>query len=855
MVGTGVEGDVPPVPPRRIQVWGPAGLALVIVALCVPVWLLVPGLPGDRHVSLPLFGAVFGAYALTELPAFMLRFEVRRHAAVISLTDIALVLGLFLLPPWAILAAGAAALIVILPGERGAWERRLFNRALFVADVTVAAALFNAVGHAGIDDTGSWPFAYAAVAAGSLVSAMSFYAVITLVQGRPSRGQVVSIVVTSLATGAISCTLGLAALMLVRVTAWSAVLIAVIIGVFGFAYRGYSRSFRERRTLSELYEFTSEVGSQASDGGLADTVLQQTREFLRAECATLWLPAMGSYPEIVLSALVDEGVRDEPAGPPDRIRSLAQIDVDTGVVDMSRSEDPELLRALIDRGVDEVIATPLRSGSTVIGVLEVTNRLGDGAWFGPDDARLLKTLAAHAGVAVENSRLVDRLRHDAYHDALTGLPNRRRFSDALDEAISVRPAPDEAVAVILLDLDSFKDVNDTLGHLAGDRLLVEVGRRLEDAAPNGALLARMGGDEFTLLLRLPSAEAAQREGSALLAVLTDPVDMDGLSIDVGGSVGIALFPDHGIDGGLLLQRAEMAMYAAKRAVRQVRVYQPTMDSLSVRRLALVGELRRAIDDEQLSVYYQPKIGLVDQQFIGVEALVRWHHPEQGVIDPDDFIPIAEHTGLIGPLTSYVLESTLRQCRRWLEDGRRLHVAVNISVRSLVDPDFADEVDRLLLETEVPAELLTLEITESGVMSEMDRSLPTLHRLRERGIKLSVDDFGTGQSSLTYLRRLPVTEVKIAKGFVLSMATDPGDLAVVRAIVDLGRHLGLNVVAEGVESEMAYQLLREMGCDVVQGFLLSRPVPYERLEAWIQARTVAAPSAAATGHPWLRVVNN
>ena len=828
----------------------PVALTSLLVALSGAVWVAA----GLGHSARP-FNPIVWAFVLLAYCASAsskLHIEVRRHTYSLSLSEIPLVVGLFWLPPWSILVAAVLAEATMLVRRRTSVERMLFNLGLIIFVVCLAASVFAAAGGFAISDIDSWPAAYAATESEIVASALAVVLVITHVQGKPRAAQVWSLFGTAVVTAALTTTLALVILLAIHVTAWASALVFVIVGVFVLAYRSYAGSVQQRKSLNELYEFTRAVGTSKQGVGLADTVLERTREFLKAEGATLWLPAIGPYPEMLLTARVDEGVRDEPLGPPDPVRALVMAENRTMLVAARSADNPEIRRALHARRVDEVIVTPLRSGDTVIGVLEVTNRLGDVSTFGPDDARLLKTLAAHAGVAVENSRLVDRLRHDAYHDALTGLPNRRRFSTALDEAIAVRPAPNEVVAVVLLDLDSFKDVNDTLGHVAGDQLLAEVGHRLRDVAPQGALVARMGGDEYALLLRLPSASAAQREGLALLAALTEPIDVEGMSIDARASVGIALFPDHAVDGGTLLQRAEVAMYEAKGAVRQVQTYQPAMDSRSTRRLSLVSELRRAIEEQHLTVYYQPKVSLADQELVGVEALVRWHHPERGVIDPDDFIPIAEHTGLIGVLTSYVLESALRQCRAWLDEDRYLHVAVNVSTRSLVDSDFADDVDRLLHLTGVPASMLTLEITESSVMSDIDRALPTLHRLRDRGVRLSVDDFGTGHSSLTYLRRLPVDEVKIDKTFVLNMATDSGDLAIVRAIVDLGRHLGLTVVAEGVESEIAYTLLRDIGCDMVQGFLLSRPVPYERLETWIRARTVLAPATAGGGVRRLRV---
>ncbi|MGH3716786.1 MAG: putative bifunctional diguanylate cyclase/phosphodiesterase, partial [Micromonosporaceae bacterium] len=313
--------------------------------------------------------------------------------------------------------------------------------------------------------------------------------------------------------------------------------------------------------------------------------------------------------------------------------------------------------------------------------------------------------------------------------------------------------------------------------------------------------------------------------------------------DVDTVVGIALHPDHGTEPESLLQRADVAAYAAKGSSSGVRVFNLGLESRSVRRLGLAGDLRRALDNGEIEVYFQPKIALAGRALTGLECLARWEHQAHGSVAPEDFISVAEHTGQLAKLTDVVLREGLRRCRQWDAEGRPLGIAVNLSPRSLADPDFPSYVEALLNEYAVPADRLTLEITEDGMVGETEKPLPTLRLLRELGVRLSVDDFGTGYSSLSYLRRLPVHEVKIDRTFVQGMATDPGDLAIVRAVVDLSRHFGFSVVAEGVESELTLSLLEEMGCDLGQGFFFSRPLPYERLEAWFTAQTELATTPA------------
>jgi diguanylate cyclase (GGDEF)-like protein len=483
---------------------------------------------------------------------------------------------------------------------------------------------------------------------------------------------------------------------------------------------------------------------------------------------------------------------------------------------------------------------PLRSGTAVVGCLEVTGRIGDYASFGPDDVRLLETVAAHVAVAVENARLVDRLRFDAHHDALTGLPNRRRMLAALEEAVKVR-APGEVVAVIQFDVSGLRDVNESLGHAAGDKLLSEVARRLRLEAPPAALVTRVGGDEFVMTLRMPSTDDAEALAAELRRKLQGQMEIGSLTLDVDTAVGVAVHPEHGSEPAALLQRADVATYVAKAISSAVQVFNLALESRSARRLGLAGDLRRALDNDELEVVFQPKVTLGTRQLVGVECLARWEHTAHGLVAPEDFVAVAEHTGQLGRLNETVLREGLRRCRDWADASRPLNVAVNLSSRTLLDPDFPDQVAALLQEYGVTPGQLTLEVTESGVTSERDRPLPTLRRLHELGVRLAVDDFGTGNSSLSHLRRLPVDEVKIDRTFVQGMATDPGDLAIVRAVVDLSRHFGLTVVAEGVESELTLALLEEIGCDIGQGFLFSRPLSYDRLEAWFGAQTEPEPT--------------
>jgi len=393
-------------------------------------------------------------------------------------------------------------------------------------------------------------------------------------------------------------------------------------------------------------------------------------------------------------------------------------------------------------------------------------------------------------------------------------------------------------------VDGLRDVNESMGHAAGDKLLAEVAERMRGIAGPGALVGRFGGDEFVVTLRAESTEASVQLATQMREQLRGPMTVGSLTLDVDTAVGVAVHPEHSDDPEALLRRAELAANAAKVVPYRVQLFHPALESRAVRRLGLAADLRRALDGGQLDVYFQPKVTIRDRHLVGVECLARWQHPAHGEVAPEDFVAVAEHTGQLHRLTEVVLAEGLRRCRQWADADRPLSIAVNLSARTLLDSRFPDQVHQMLKQYRVPAAQVTFEISEPGMLGDIERALPTLYRLRDLGVRLSVDDFGTGASSLSYLRQLPVHEVKIDDSFVQGMATDSGDLAIVRAVIGLSREFRLTVVAEGVESELTLDLLEEMGCEIGQGYLFSRPLPYERLEAWFNAQT--EPESTPTG---------
>jgi diguanylate cyclase (GGDEF)-like protein/PAS domain S-box-containing protein len=426
--------------------------------------------------------------------------------------------------------------------------------------------------------------------------------------------------------------------------------------------------------------------------------------------------------------------------------------------------------------------------------------------------------------------------HQALHDALTGLANRTLFRSLVDHAVKPRRRTDARAAVLVMDLDGFKEINDSLGHAAGDDLLVELGRRLKAALRASDTVARLGGDEFGVLLpnaRIPAD--VLRAVTRMQAAVGSPITIQGLSLSLEASIGIALYPDDGKDVETLLQCADGAMYHAKREKSGWAFYDPSRVRHDIARLTLTNDLRRALDQRELVLYYQPKAILADGEVHAVEALLRWNHPVRGLVGPDEFIPMAQQTSLIKPLTLYVIDEALRQCRSWQDDGLRLAIAVNLSARNLVDPDFPTQVAGLLERWHVESALLEFEITESAMLADPLRTKVILEQLSAMGIRLSVDDFGTGYSSLAYLKRLPVNEIKVDRSFVMNMDEDEDDATIVRSTIDLGRNLGLDVVAEGVENEQVWERLKALGCTAAQGYYLSRAIPAPELRTWLVER--------------------
>jgi len=605
-------------------------------------------------------------------------------------------------------------------------------------------------------------------------------------------------------------------------------------------YRGLAHRYKG---LETHYEFVSSVVRSTDLTEIMQSVLAAARKLLRVNDAVLLLRSTGEGEPALRVRLGDAGselVEVAPSQHAAEVRALMPR-AEARRVDLA-TEAPPWLR---DLTAIAALAAPITgTDRSVVGVLVVTQtkRKAVGS-FGEADAALLGSLAAQASVAIENGLLFHALEreaaeraHQATHDPLTGLPNRRLLTEVLAEALERAYANHRRVGLIVVDLDLFSQVVDAFGHASADGLLIQAATRMRGLLPESATLARLSGEQFAVVM--PDVEDGNEViGAArmLIAGFDPPFQAEGVLLALGINVGIAVYPEQAVDAASLVQRAHIAADAARQHRSGWELYDPQHDPATPRRLALAADLREALETDGLDLCFQPKVELATGVVRGVEALVRWNHPRLGRVRPDEFIRIAEHTGDIRALTMVVMRKALAACRTWRDLGLDISVAVNLSARNLLDLHLVDDVSAAIDESGVPAAALTLELTESVVMSDSPRSEDVLSGLNELGVRLSCDDFGTGYSSLAHLRRLPISEIKIDKQFVASMTVDESDRAIARSVLALGRDLGLVTVAEGVESREGWELLTTLGCDMAQGFVVCPPLTMPQFSQWLDRR--------------------
>jgi diguanylate cyclase (GGDEF)-like protein len=785
------------------------------------------------------------AFWLVEIVPIHLEWAGQAYS--MSLSEVPLVLGLFFCPTSLLVAARVLGGGVALVFSRKQPPHKLaFNVALQSLEASLALAAFAALHglHGGMPMDHA-PMALLAVLASSVVSMSAVSVAVRLSVGVLDSSVLVSFLRSGMFAIVVNASIALVLATALKVSPSVAIPMLVMLLAAGVVYRAYVTLRQRHSGLEMLYQFTSGLNQTTTTDHRIRDILARTRGMLRAETAGLLLLGTEAEPTMLRWTREDDVLHTVRYFEQETDIPFQRVVQDGDVVVITRTTRSTIDQEfLTNRGYRDAVMAPLLLDGQVRGALFVADREGDVASFTDDDGRLFQTVAAQVSSVLDNSRLLDRLTHDSLHDALTGLANRQCFQNRLRTALSA--ARPEA-AVMLTDLDRFKEINDTLGHHHGDLLIREIAARIAETAPAIATVARLGGDEFALLVPGLDEEAAVALAQRIREAIKEPCTLDGVSVEVDASIGIAVSPAHGTDDSVLLKRADMAMYAAKSAHTGVELYDRERDEYSPRRLALASRLRSAIENGEMLLHYQPQLNAVTNKIDGAEALIRWQHPEYGLVPPMEFVPIAEQSGAIGDLTLWVLDTAISQLVKWRASGIDIGVAIHVSMRNLLDAAIAERITELMDLHHLPAGSVTLEITESHLMSDPGRTLPLLHRLAAHGIRLSVDDFGTGYSSLAYLNDLPVHEVKIDKSFLRAEGdNNHSNDAIVRAIVSMSHHLGLETVAEGVEDVGAERALAALGCTRLQGFYIARPMPVADFETWMRAR--ALPSQRSTEVP-------
>ena len=828
-------------PPRSVVAgWS---LAAVAAGLAAVGWFAL-STPARWATSFVVPWEVLGlGVAATWLLA--VSFETRHQSLALSLSEVPLLVGLVFTPVDGLLAARVVATgVVFALYKRQAPHKAAFNVANVALDTVVAIHVYHAVlgDHSPVSRLG-WVAAAAALFASQAVTFVALAAVFGASAGRNEIRRVAGMVPAAALVTLIDTCLALVAVFVLWVDPLGGVLLGAICILLGVGYRAYQSLRRRQSVLERIHDFTQAVDGHDQPDAVLRATLDAARETMAARSAELWLHEPTGWLHYRSD---DGGISVEPILVPDPLERVALAGGHGVLVPRGRRSDELTSLDLAERGVGDAITVPFHGD--LEGALTVCDRL-NGLTFVPDDLRALTSMTAHANVALHSASLLDRLarevedrEHQALHDALTGLPNRTMFNARVEEMLALRGRVDAAplVAVILLDLDRFKEVNDTLGHGVGDVVLRVTASRLRAEVARRGMVARLGGDEFAVVFEARSVDEAVHAAEGVRRSIEQPVEEEGLIIESRVSIGLAVAPVHGDGAATLLRLADVAMYAAKEKHGGVMVYEARYDHYSPRRLTLAGELRQALAAGEITLAYQPQQSLQTGAVTAVEALARWNHRQHGMVPPDEFIPVAEQSGLMVRLTDHVLTEALAQQSRWREHGIDLAMAVNLSPRVVQDGHLPALVAERLRQAGVPADRLTLELTETGLVTDPARVTSVLHQLAATGVRISIDDFGTGYSSLSRLSDLPVAEVKIDKSFVFAMAGG-GTETVVRSIVDLGHNLNLRVVAEGVEDPSTVERLRRLRCDAIQGHVLSRPVAGALLETWLGDRPVAAAS--------------
>ena len=804
---------------------------LGLAALAIYLLVLAHATAARQPVDVP-WPVLSLAFFLAELKVVDVHFRREKHS--FSLSEFPAVLGLFLLSPHdyflaMLIGSGSALLFFRQPRLKLA-----FNLSSFAISAAATLTVFHLLASpSGAPDVGDWAAAFAATSMATVVSALTIATAISLSGGAPQFQKLPEMIQFGMLVAVANTSLALLAVSILWHDPLLLWLLVVPLGTVFLAYRAYVSEREKGERLEFLYQSGRILQHSPELDSAIVALLEHARNMYRAERAEILL-----YPRSADGdALLTTTAEDMPA----TTMIPIVIALDDPIQRRVQTEAHAFFHipSLLENGetrIRQAMIAPLRGEAGTIGSILIGNRLTQGTTFSEDDLRLLETLANQAAAALENgqleqslaelSRLKEELRHQAYHDPLTGLANRSLFTEQVNARLT-QPGPGLLPVVLFIDLDDFKVVNDSLGHVAGDRLLVAVADRVRNCVRSGDVAARLGGDEFAILLDdVVDLNRTLSVCKRLLEALKVPVPIEGQELSITASIGIAAGRDDEDRADDLLRNADVAMYMAKaQGKSQYAIFEPTMHAAIIERHALSSELSRGVGRGELLVYYQPIITLETGRIHGVEALVRWRHPTRGIVGPDEFIPLAEESGTILAVGRWVLTEACREAATWREtwaDAESLVLTINLSAAQLQQPDFVDELRGILAETGFPPDKLVLELTETAMFHDTQTTIARLQGLRQLGIRIAVDDFGTGYSSLGYLRRFQVDILKIARDFIGSADGGNEDWAFAHAIVALGRTLDLRIVAEGVEQTGQLQRLRKMGCEFGQGFLFARP---------------------------------
>jgi diguanylate cyclase (GGDEF)-like protein len=806
------------------------GIALISVLAAYTIGRNTP-----IGTDLPPWWVVAAVYGLGEITTVRIRFLGRDH--LVSFDRFAFGMGLFSLSPVGLLTARAVGgAVALLPGRRRSWSRAVFATAVGVIGTTGGATVFSALASGStLGSPWAWSVLILAVVVSVLIDPLGGNLVTRPLERISVRSGTIRTAGVLISDSVIMAALGVMAVAVLLHAPRGFFLVAFVTAVLMLTGRAHATRNDDRTRLDLLLRFSTGLKDAVGTDAVARAGVLRIRELLSARDAEILLARRGA-PTVYRWHC---GPGNEPTAGWVELNELEMfLEAPRGWVRPAASPVGDLV--LGNRGVSAAVVLSFTVDEQTLGVVFV----GDPGSTGDDrgtsvDLRLARSLVDQVTVALRHARSQERARHAALHDALTGLPNRGQFRARAVEAADEATGGRERCAIGILNLDGFTTINGSLGHLVGDQVLAEAGRRLASLVGDRLMLFRTGGDEFAVVSRGRfGREQLVEQARTVLSVLHEPFVIDGERVRLTASLGLALGPEHGATADQLLRCAETAMRAAKGASGGLQVYSRRLAG-ATDTSSIAADLRMALARGDLTVVVQPLVDLRSGTLHSVETLSRWRHPVFGPVDPETFVQVAEQAGLLAELTGFVIERALRACRMWREQGREIRVAVNLAARSLADPQLPRIVEDALRRHQVPGHLFCLELTETGVITSPDQALAVLGELRDLGISIAVDDFGTGYSSLTYMRWLSPDQIKIDKGFVQRLRFEPRSEAIVRSIIQLGGDLEVDVVAEGIGDARTATLLSDLGCAIGQGYLFAEPMPPENLPDWV-VRWMAIP---------------